>query len=134
MAMRYAIIENGIVVNVALSDYPLAENWIEDAENVAQIGGSYDGVFQAAPEIVPGTEDYKRAVEEYLEVVVMQYDYKSWLSACAYASTENQYQEQSKRVVAWTAEVWSRFYEKTANTELKETIKEFVADLPKFGG
>lgn len=37
--MRYAIIENSLVVNVAESDEPLAENWIESP--VAAIGWGY---------------------------------------------------------------------------------------------
>ncbi|WRH62028.1 MAG: hypothetical protein RSE12_16900 [Fuscovulum sp.] len=40
--MRYAIIENGIVANIALADAPLAENWIELPEDSeAQIGWTY---------------------------------------------------------------------------------------------
>lgn len=49
---RYAIIENGIVANIALADGPLADNWIE-ATDAAQIGGAYDGTFHPAPPPVP---------------------------------------------------------------------------------
>ena len=131
--MRYAIIENDVVVNIVNADYPLASNWIED-NGLAQIGGAYDGAFNQAPEIYPSIDEYKVAVEEYLDRVVAQYDYKSWLSACAYASTENQYQEQSKRIIVWTAEVWDRYYKKIANEDIKESLPDFVNDLPKFGG
>lgn len=41
--MRYAIIENGIVVNVAVARFPLFENWIPDEEGKAHIGGAWDG-------------------------------------------------------------------------------------------
>jgi hypothetical protein len=42
--MRFAIIENGIVVNVAVSESPLADNWIASEE--AEIGLTYaNGVF-----------------------------------------------------------------------------------------
>lgn len=44
--MKYAIIENGIVANVALADSPIAPNWIET--DSAGIGWTYDnGVFTA---------------------------------------------------------------------------------------
>jgi len=49
MSNTYAIVENGKVVNVALSDAPLAENWI--ASDQAQIGWDYNGTnFIAPPE------------------------------------------------------------------------------------
>lgn len=48
--MKYAIIENGKVVNVAVSDEPLADNWIQS--DVAQIGDIYDGSTFTTPEPV----------------------------------------------------------------------------------
>lgn len=46
--MKYAIIENGVVVNVALADAPLADNWIET--EVAGPGWLYaDGVLSEPP-------------------------------------------------------------------------------------
>ncbi len=41
MIKRYAIVENGVVVNIAVSEYPLFSNWIESA--VAGIDWTYDG-------------------------------------------------------------------------------------------
>jgi len=50
--MKYAIIENSVVVNIALADEPLADNWIPDPDEQAQIKGTWDGiVFQ--PYVVP---------------------------------------------------------------------------------
>lgn len=44
MINRYAIVEGGIVVNVAVAEYPIAENWIESES--ANIGDLYiDGEF-----------------------------------------------------------------------------------------
>lgn len=46
--MNYAIVENGIVTNIAVSDAPLADNWI--ASEVARIGDKYeDGQFVTPP-------------------------------------------------------------------------------------
>jgi hypothetical protein len=39
--MKYAIIENGVVKNIAVANSPLFENWIP--ANGAQIGDSWDG-------------------------------------------------------------------------------------------
>jgi hypothetical protein len=46
--MNYAIIDNGSVVNVAVSDSPLAQNWIQS--DTAAIGDLYsNGVFTKPP-------------------------------------------------------------------------------------
>jgi hypothetical protein len=50
--MKYAIIENGKVANIALADFPIEPNWVLD--NGANIGDLYqDGQFLPAP---PDTE------------------------------------------------------------------------------
>ncbi len=41
VVMNYAIVENGVVVNVAVSESALFPNWIQS--DVAQIGWTYDG-------------------------------------------------------------------------------------------
>lgn len=44
--MKYAIIENGVVTNIAMADGPLAPNWVQS--DTAGIGWTYDnGVFTA---------------------------------------------------------------------------------------
>lgn len=49
--MKYAIIENGIVTNVAMAGGPMAENWIET--DAAGIGWTYsDGIF-TEPLVIP---------------------------------------------------------------------------------
>ena len=41
--MRFAIIEDGVVANIAIADAPLADNWLE-IEGMADIGWTYNGV------------------------------------------------------------------------------------------
>jgi len=44
MIKRYAIVVDFVVVNIAVAEYPIAQNWIES--DVAGIGWSYvNGVF-----------------------------------------------------------------------------------------
>lgn len=48
--MRYAIIENNTVANIAVADGPIAANWI--ASDTAGVGHTYDpatGVFTSPP-------------------------------------------------------------------------------------
>ena len=54
--MKYAIIENGKVANIAVADFPVESNWVQ-AENAA-IGDLYqDGQFIPSP---PDTEAMAR--------------------------------------------------------------------------
>ena len=54
--MKYAIIENGVVVNVAVADEPLDENWVETVTAGPQWTYS-NGVFSA-----PDTSKYTAAI------------------------------------------------------------------------
>lgn len=60
--MKYAIIEGGLVVNMALSDSAIGSNWIQT--DSAKIGDSYaDGVFTSAPLVrfVPSVVSMRQA-------------------------------------------------------------------------
>lgn len=47
--MKYAIVENGIVTNIALADAPVDQTWVV-ASDTAEIGGSWNGKkFSPAP-------------------------------------------------------------------------------------
>jgi len=62
MTMRYCIVESGEVVNVAVSDSALADNWNQSDE--AQVGWMYaDGVFTAPikPVIIPTVVTMRQA-------------------------------------------------------------------------
>jgi hypothetical protein len=66
--MRYAIIENGVVVNVAVADaeFAAAQGWVS-CPDTAQIGDTYDGqTFTPAPPAPPPPELPKPTKEELL--------------------------------------------------------------------
>jgi hypothetical protein len=59
MSRNYVIVENGTVVNIAVSDEALAPNWIQD--DTAQIGWTYDGTsFYPPPS--PAEPDLPRII------------------------------------------------------------------------
>jgi hypothetical protein len=60
--MNYAIIENGVVANIAASDSPLAPNWIQS--DTAAIGDLYDGTTFAKPAPLPPTREELKAQRE----------------------------------------------------------------------
>lgn len=86
MSNTYAIVENGKVVNVALSDAPLADNWI--ASDQAQIGWDYDGTnFIAPPEpdyIAELTEQARKernrllAASDWTQIADAPVDHAAW--------------------------------------------------------
>lgn len=53
--VKYAIIENGIVTNVAVSISALADNWIQS--DTAAIGDTYDGTEFTRPDNTPTIEE-----------------------------------------------------------------------------
>jgi hypothetical protein len=56
MSKVFAIVENNKVVNIALSETALADNWIQSDE--AQIGWDYDGSkFTQPPDPTPTAEE-----------------------------------------------------------------------------
>lgn len=60
--MRYAIVENGIVINTAVADEPLAENWLADpTDTVAPGDVQVDGGFAR-----PGVEVTLEALQAAL--------------------------------------------------------------------
>ena len=48
--MKYAIIENGVVANIAVANAPLAANWVDGTG--AQIGDEYVGGEFVRPEVI----------------------------------------------------------------------------------
>lgn len=73
--MKYAIIESGTVVNIAVAEEPLAENWI--ASEVAAIGDVYSGgeFIKPEPVIDPLAYQAQRAaayppITDYIDGIV----------------------------------------------------------------
>lgn len=60
--MIYAVVEDGVVVNLAVSDTPLADNWIE-VVGVVKIGYTWDGE-NFAPPVIPVEEQIKELNEK----------------------------------------------------------------------
>lgn len=63
MVSKYAIVENGVVLNVALAEAPLADNWV--ATTNAGPGWLYqNGEFIPAPPTVPTKAEQEAARAE----------------------------------------------------------------------
>lgn len=82
--MKYAIIENGIVSNIALSDSPLADNWIEIQDNdFVEIGflyenGNFISVDADRSEEVRDLRDEKLKESDWTQVADAPVDQAAW--------------------------------------------------------
>lgn len=89
--MKYAIIENGVVVNLAKSDAPLGGNWVV-AEGMVNTGDLWDGeVFTPAPVPAKAPEalqaEIVAATQNRLDDFARTRNYDGILSACTYATS-----------------------------------------------
>lgn len=87
--MKYAIIENGVVVNVAIANEAIEDNWVQS--ETAEIGDIYANNKFTKPETIvdPLAYQIKRAMEyppitEYIDGIVKgnQAQVKSYIDAC----------------------------------------------------
>lgn len=65
--MRYAVVENGVVTNVALAREALADNWF--VSDTAQIGWAYDGETFTSPPKFPDVPSAQAAKLEELATI-----------------------------------------------------------------
>lgn len=79
MIKNYAIVENGVVVNIAVSEEALESNWIQS--DVAQIGWTYDGTEFHAPVVPPQPEPPKIITKVAFRFRMTDAEYVGVLSA-----------------------------------------------------
>lgn len=119
--MKYAIIENNTVINVAVADAPLADNWI--ASEVANIGDTYEnGEFIKPQPPQPSPEEIQASIvsatQQRLDAFARTRNYDGILSACTYATSavpkfaaEGQYAVQARDAT------WATLYTILAEVE-----------------
>lgn len=137
--MKYAIIENNTVINVAVADAPLADNWI--ASEVANIGDTYEnGEFIKPQPPQPSPEEIQASIvsatQQRLDAFARTRNYDGILSACTYATSavpkfaaEGQYAVQA-RDATW-ATLYTILAEVEAGTRpLPSGYADIEQDLP----
>lgn len=134
--MRYAIINNGLVVNVAESDSQLDDNWVPDARGAAKIGSSWDGSNFHDPGVVLVTvTEYTQAVQAHLDMTAQTHNYDGILSACTYAgSSVPKFAAEGQACVLWRDNVWASSYQILGEVQVGQrqppTISELLTMLP----
>lgn len=119
--MKYAIIENNTVINVAVADAPLANNWI--ASEVAAIGDTYEnGEFIKPQPPQPSPEEIQQeivtATQQRLDDFARTRNYDGILSLCTYAtSTVPKFAAEGQYGVTARDATWAKLYEMLAEVE-----------------
>jgi len=132
---RFAIIDDGVVTNIAEADEPLASNWIHDNGD-AKIGGTWDGqVFHPPVPPPPPLSEYTAAVQMHLDNKAKERNYDGILSACTYAtSSVPKFAAEGQACVAWRDAVWAACYQILGEVETGQrpvpSIEELVGLLP----
>jgi hypothetical protein len=114
--MKYAIIENGVVVNLAIADQPLAENWIE-FDGAVNIGDLYDGeAFNPPPPVQKSVDEIKAeimtATQQRLDTFAKTRLYDGVLSLCTYATSPNpKFKAEGQYGVEARDTTWATLYE-----------------------
>jgi len=120
--MKYAIIEDGIVVNLAVADTPLQSNWIEVTDAV-RIGDLWDGEnFTPAPPIQKSPEQIQAeivtATQQRLDSFAKTRNYDSILSACTYATDLNpKFASEGQYCVDARGATWTKLLEMLAEVK-----------------
>ncbi len=133
--MRFAVIQNGTVVNVVVANAPLAGlTMVESAE--ARIGDTYDGeIFITPPPLPPSERAYIDAVQRHLDEGAQARGYDGILSAASYASSPHpRFGGEGLAFLSWRDAVWDYCYGVLADVQAEQraapAIDELLAELP----
>ena len=107
--MRYAIIENSTVTNIAEASSPLDSNWVAD-DGTAQIGGTWDGqAFHAPPPppIAALLSQMEAAIQSQLDTYAQSWGYTDIATACTYVgSTVAKFNNEGVALRNWRDATW----------------------------
>lgn len=118
---KFAIVEDGVVVNAAVADAPLEPNWIET--DVPRIGWLWDGqTFSEPPPPVKSPEQLQAeivaATQARLDAFAKTRNYDGILSAATYAtSTVTKFAAEGQYAVEARDATWAKLYEMLAEVQ-----------------
>jgi hypothetical protein len=121
MNQRYAIVENGLVVNVALAAEPLGTNWIQS--DAAGPGWTFEaGEFSPPVLPAPTPEElkaqYRAAIQAHIDATAQSRSYDSGSALAGYVnSTVAPWRAEAEAFIAWRDAVWLFVFEKLAQVE-----------------
>jgi hypothetical protein len=133
--MKYAIIEDGKVVNIAKADTPLADNWIE--AGAAKIGDLWDGQsFTPAPK-PPGTPDQVKA-EAHRRILTLcpEWKQRNLTAQAAQLAKKGEANWTQAEADAWAAgeALWTQIAAIRAASDTLEALDPIPSDVSSWDG
>jgi len=141
--MFYCKVENGMVVNRAVfdaempEDWPDREAWVQN--DAAQIGWSHDGEEFIAPpapeEPLPTVEMYQNAIQATVDAAAQSKQFNDGVTLASYKDSTNPiWAAQATAFIAWRDQVWAYSYAQLAEVEAGQreqpSIADFIVELP----
>ena len=125
MSKNFAIVQGGVVVNIAAADADFAASvgWIPTGEASVAIGWLWDGAQFFPPEPPPRRPEELQAeivaaTQARLDTFARTRSYDGILSACTYAtSTVPRFQAEGQYCVEARDATWARLYEMLAEVQ-----------------
>lgn len=132
--MQYAIVENNVVVNIAVAAAPLADNW--HLAPGAGIGWTFDGQTFAPPEpaiVLPTLEDYDAALTAHLDATAQTRKYVDRISCAVRAGYPGPFQAEGIAFATWMDAQNAKGYQVLADYQSglipQPTIEAFLGML-----
>lgn len=120
--MKYAIVENGVVVNLAVADEPLEANWIE-FDGPVTLGDLWDGAaFSPAPIPQRSPDEVQAevvaATQARLDAFARTRNYDGILSLCTYATSPTpKFAAEGQYGVEARDATWAKLYDMLAEVQ-----------------
>ena len=135
--MKYAIITNGTVVNIAVADAPLFDNWIP--ADGAGIGDTWDGeTFTPPAPPAPSMDDFRIAVQSHIDAIAQSRQYENGVSLASYRNDPDEtWATEAAAFIAWRSDVWAFVFGWLADVQAgtdapPESAEALVAALPEM--
>lgn len=133
--MKYAIIEDGKVVNIAVADTPLADNWIE--AGAAKIGDLWDGQSFTSPPKPPGTPDQvKDEAHRRILALCPEWKQRNLTAQAAQLAKKGEANWTPEEAAAWAAgeALWTQIAAIRAASDTLEALDPIPSDVSSWDG
>lgn len=126
--MKYAIVENGTVVNIAVADFPLSDNWIEAAN--AKIGDLWDEgqFFSVFPS--PTVDMVKQEASRRILAICPEWKQRNLTAQAAQLAKKGEANWTPEEQAAWGAgeALWNQIAAIRAKSDVLEAMNPIPVD------
>jgi hypothetical protein len=130
--MAHVLIENGVVVQVDMTERP-PEEFVEAPDGVVA-GWTYVGGRFSPAVVVPNEADYATAIQRMMDTKAAEHRYDSLASAISYRGDPNPtFAAEADVLFAWRSAVWTYSSAQlalvTAGARSQPAISDFLSEV-----